>query len=519
MRRSLSILLAPLALALGLRAGPPGLDGARFIQGAPPARAPGAPPSQASEFFRTLLSSGDAHQTRVRLVTDNVQAWALRWALVEGAEETLDVTYFVFDDDIFGRSFLGLLHKKAQMGVKVRLMIDAIGGKKIVGRGHAYLRALADLPNAEVKVFNPKLVFPRRLIPSIRNVISSNHDKILMADGRRAITGGRNIGWHYFADPADRVDTFQDTDVVLEGEAISGEFQRAFTEEWERRKAYDVKVSSWFGHEKQELELGFAYHAMRRWLMGGALPDMSGGHPDLPHADMVQAIHDELEQYPSSKGSLNAVWERVFQGQRAYPTRILDKHGRFGRKDEIKRTLIKLIDTAEESIMFQNPYVILRKDIAAALRRAAFRGVKLFLHTNGPGSTNHLITQAYFLKDWKLMMRSMPTLRIFVSKPGRTLHSKTFVIDGEVASVGTYNLDPLSTDINSELIALVESRDFAERLSLRMLKDMSEGIEYQVRRNDEGILEEVVGPSQEASGRARALLAAVRKIPFLRSLL
>jgi phosphatidylserine/phosphatidylglycerophosphate/cardiolipin synthase-like enzyme len=169
--------------------------------------------------------------------------------------------------------------------------------------------------------------------------------------------------------------------------------------------------------------------------------------------------------------------------------------------------------------MFQNPYVILRKDIAAALRRASYRGVKLLLHTNGPASTNHLITQAYFLKDWKNMMRDMPTLRIFVTKAGRTLHSKNFVIDGEVASVGTYNLDPLSTDINSELIAVVHSRDFAERLSLRMLREMSEGIEYSVRRNEDGILEEVVGPSQEVNGRVRALLGFVRRIPFLRSLL
>lgn len=82
----------------------------------------------------------------------------------------------------------------------------------------------------------------------------------------------------------------------------------------------------------------------------------------------------------------------------------------------------------------------------------AKRSVQITMLTNSPLSTDNALSQTFFLEQWPELMARVPTLRLFVAGDRHTLHSKLAVIDGQLALIGTYNLDPLSIAINSELV-------------------------------------------------------------------
>ncbi len=475
----------------------------------------GEPQAPVGKYVDSLMPDQVNSQTKIRMITDNVEAWLARWHLIQSAQKSIDMTYFVFDNDIFGRCLLGLLRNKAREGVKVRMMVDAFGGRQIVGDGKAGLKAVASLPHAEVRKFNPKIKWPQRLVPSIKAVVAANHDKILLIDGAKAITGGRNIGWHYMASAEDKHHVFRDTDIVMEGKDIAVQMKKAFEDEWDRRQTFDIRGERVQDEAGASIEIQLAYQAMRKFLLGYKLeiPD------NFSHATLLGKIHAELHEFPAMKGKLGSFRKTLWVGERPYPTRILDKDSLFGDSDEIKKSLIKMLDKAEKSIWIQNPYVVLRKDIAAAMKRAAYRGVPIHLLTNGPASTNQMLTQAYFLKDWKTMMLDMPTLRIYAMKKGHPLHAKTFVIDDQVASIGSYNLDPLSTDINSEIIALVNSATFSRRLRHRLEQDVEQSVEYKIEVLEDGEVKVIRGPEQEVSRKANFFLRLIRNIPYLRNVI
>lgn len=100
------------------------------------------------------------------------------------------------------------------------------------------------------------------------------------------------------------------------------------------------------------------------------------------------------------------------------------------------------------------------------------------------------MSQAFFLEQWPELLARVPHLRIFVGSDGRNVHSKLAVFDGRASMVGTYNLDPLSMAINSELSVAVWSPSFAETLAARPRHMLAQGppvvYEYTIQRDAQG---------------------------------
>ena len=196
--------------------------------------------------------------------------------------------------------------------------------------------------------------------------------------------------------------------------------------------------------------------------------------------------------------------------------KILDKHSFRGQRNDITPNMVALIDAAEDYVMIQNPYVIMTQELMGALERATERGVKIILHTNSPASTDSLITQAFFLRDWWKLLRDLPTLEIWVFKDERKLHAKSFVIDDRITSIGTYNLDPMSQGINSEVMAVVDSPTFGRRNRLRIEKDIEESVQYLIKKDEMGMVQKVSGPEQHLEGMTGFLISVISKFGFLR---
>ena len=151
---------------------------------------------------------------------------------------------------------------------------------------------------------------------------------------------------------------------------------------------------------------------------------------------------------------------------------------------------LDVIGTAEKSIYIHNPYVVLTEKALTALEEAGKRGVEVVIGTNSPESTDSALTQAYFLEDWPMILARIPNSKIMVATGDQKHHAKTFVIDGQLTGVSTYNADWISAKVNSEVIAMNYSKDFAKdtiESYQKTLADPEHGaVEYKIARDEQG---------------------------------
>lgn len=470
-----------------------------------------------SKVFASFPTTPEGDSARVRLLSGNEEAWYARWHLIDNAKKSLTITYFIVDQDIFGFSFLGLLRKKARQGVAIRLMVDdrfMRSAKKL--KDYDELEELAREPNVEIKIYNP---IGRQILPALgdlRKVFASNHDKIIIADSRICLTGGRNIGQDYFVQLGEFKNVFQDLDVIMEGPGVVSQLQKAFDEEWKALPNRVVRPDR-INLVSRSAKLDMAYHLMRRYLQGQGVPDLR--KLDFPKSMQkeAKAFCDQLSGF-KKLSAYNSY--SMFRGERQMPVRILDRHSLLGTRRDIAPNLIRMIDACRTEILIQNAYVVLDEAAEAALRRASNRGVKIILCTNSGESTNHPSTVAFFLTDWKRLLTTMPTARILVYPKGMPcIHTKAFVFDRQIAVVGTYNLDPLSMVINSEVVTVINNQPFARRLALRMEKDFARCLEYKINIEADGRIKVIFGPEAHTEAEVMKKLERFGRMKFLRPLI
>ena len=174
------------------------------------------------------------------LLDDNLEAYADRILLVRSAEQTLDLQYYIWNDDLTGNMLGYELLKAADRGVFIRILLDDMNTVK----KNLVLSGLAQHPYVEIRLFNPiysRQNFITRTVELIFRGLSLNrrmHNKSLIADGRLAIIGGRNIGNEYF--DADPETNFVDIDLLLIGNAVK-EAENIFEEFWGSQASIPAK--------------------------------------------------------------------------------------------------------------------------------------------------------------------------------------------------------------------------------------------------------------------------------------
>jgi len=436
-------------------------------------------------------------KAKVQLITDNMQAWYARWYMLSQAKRTIDITYFILDDDPFGRAFLGMLLKKAREGVRIRIMLDARGVKMFTRSlvGQDYIQDLMEEGNVECRTFRPLLKNLVEFFGSTRSIFASNHDKLIIVDSEWVITGGRNVAAHYYLDPRDNEHVYRDTDVLIKCPDVGQAATLAFEEEFLRRDNFVIKKNMFGNWFDRVPELEFYYETMDSYIRGKGVvePDRSKFSPFLRHK--IDKMNKELLTY-----KLLTKYEEFtpFPDNLECYVKILDKHSFTGTRNDITPNLIRLIDASTHEIIIQNPYVVFTNLARQALQRANDRGVKIILHTNSPMSTDSLATQAMFLLDWQNILKAMLNLEIWASKGPNKLHSKVFLFDRKISVIGTYNMDPMSQDINSEVVAVIKSDKFATKLRQVIMNDLKNAYQYKIKVNSDSTVKVLFGPSSHS---------------------
>ncbi len=158
---------------------------------------------------------------QVRFHADGAQARQALWELIDGARQSLDLCTFIVGDDALGRELLARLAQRAREGVQVRLLVDGAGVWLARRPSFESLRSAG----GQVKLFRP--LFSLRRQP--RNL--RNHRKLVVSDGRRLWSGGRNLALEYFCTESAGSRCWIDLSFDLSGAAV-GAAARQFALDW-----------------------------------------------------------------------------------------------------------------------------------------------------------------------------------------------------------------------------------------------------------------------------------------------
>jgi putative cardiolipin synthase len=425
---------------------------------------------------RSLAGAASANPglTGISPLSDARGAFAARMRLVQGAERTIDVQSYIWHKDATGTLLLRALHDAAERGVRVRLLLDDNG---TAGLDDA-LAALDRHPNFEVRLFNPFSVRSPKAIGYLTHFDRANrrmHNKSFTVDNQATIVGGRNIGDEYFGATDDVV--FADLDVIAVG-AVVPDMSKDFDRYWASLSAYPIdRILA----SKKPVPLD------------EALPPLA---EDNPQANRYRKANDESRLLDSLyEGKIEFQWSKV---------RMISDDPRKGLGEAPDNKLMmprimQLLDTPRESLDLVSSYFVPAETGTAAFSQLAQERVKVRILTNALEATDVAPVHAGYAKRRKALLEAGVTLYEMRRQPGTetsdaggplgssgsSLHAKTFAVDRKRMFVGSYNFDPRSEKLNTELGFVIDNPKLTSAVHAAFDEKIPQ-VSYEVRLDDKG---------------------------------
>ena len=403
---------------------------------------------------------------------------ALRWrlALVDSAEHSLDLQYYFWFSDDSGDLLMKHVLDAADRGVKVRLILDDISTwiekhnkPKVRDWEAAVLNAHS---NIELRLFNPwrSRSMAGRVVEFVLHMSRTNqrmHNKLMIADNRAAIVGGRNIGDEYFG--YSQESNFRDLDVLGVG-PVARQASDVFDRFW--NSSWVVQVKELKLHPKRQ-----DVRAQRRSL--------------------VKTAEDStvLQRFPLARADWHATFADLTPSIDAGSSRVVTDVPAAAQTDGASRAvrhrmpaaIRELMASAQKELLIDNAYVIPEPVDISFFHDLTARGVKIRMLTNSLASQDMPAVNSHY-KQWRKELidagvelyesRADAAIQPLVADTPPThaefmgLHVKAIVVDGTRVFIGSMNLDRRSNDLNSEMGVLVESEPLGRRLSALMERDM-----------------------------------------------
>jgi putative cardiolipin synthase len=385
-------------------------------------------------------------------------SFAARIALANAAQRSLDVQYFIWSRDLTGQALLESLVRAADRGVRVRVLLDDLGSS----HSDRVLLALDSHPNIEIRLFNPVTFRSPKLVGMVAELSRIDrrmHNKSFIADGRIAIVGGRNIADEYFA--ARSGTNYGDLDVVTIGPVVK-EVSNAFDLYWNSRPVIAVTDVAHQRRAAQELA------AIRE----GLTAEWS--------AARISAYGKSVRQSEFTQ-QLKAHRVSWYWGQSRVITDNPEK-ALTSATDESTHLAPKLraeANATRKELFLVSPYFVPRETGVSLLAAARQRGVRVVVVTNSLASTDGKAAFSGYQPSRKALLRAgvelyelkpqvgEERLRIRWASPGSAgagLHAKTFSFDRRTLFIGSFNFDPRSRDLNTEIGVLIDCPALASRL-------------------------------------------------------
>ena len=365
--------------------------------------------------------------------------------------------------------------KAADRGVRVRLLLDDYN----LGSDRELI-ALSVHPMIQVRVFNPVLFRPRwaRFIEyalHFNRATRRMHNKLFIVDNEFTILGGRNVGNDYFNVRANNV--FRDFDVLIAGPATA-EASAAFDQYWNSTWSVPAAALGMRARTTADLE------KLREKLKAR-----------VKNAERFEEEYSEgrdryLTELASDANTL--VW--------ADGEVVTDPPQKIAKTSPetqpVVRRLDQELDRAEEEILIEAAYFVPGRDELDSFRRLCERGVAIRLVTSALETTDVPIVYCAFQKCRRDLLKAGVDLyeyKVHRAQERRdrkwyhlrpsyaALHSKVLVFDRRITWIGSFNLDPRSHDLNTEVAVVVDSAALSAKLAESINEDRSPTRSWRIR--------------------------------------
>ncbi len=307
--------------------------------------------------------------------------------LIENAQKTIWITMFLLERDEIGRDIINRLARKAKAGLDVKVLLDSVGSMRATRRFLSPLREAG----GEIAFFMPLLHRPFRGQANLRN-----HRKIIIADERRVIAGGANIGCYYIAKTQPKSEKWIDLSFLLEGPAVT-HYVEVFNSDWEFATKQRCPT-----HPEQAISLNNA-----------------NGITSINEGSVIQV----LPSGPDIEGDL------------------------------YYEAIISSIFAAQKKIWVATPYFIPDRPLIQAFKLAAHRGVDVRILV--PQRSNHLL--ADIVRGTYLRELQEQGCKILLYTGGM-MHAKVFLMDDKLAMIGSPNMDMRSLFLDYEIAMFTYSK-------------------------------------------------------------
>lgn len=366
---------------------------------------------------------------RVALVETPAEGFDTRLHMLDEAKDRIDISYYAIHMGQTTDQFLGAVLDAADRGVQVRILVDGQSGG--LTKSHpGYAAALGGHPNISLKVYNPA----NPLKPWTWN--GRLHDKYILIDDRLLLLGGRNIGDKYFAPAEFDKQLSYDRDVLVyntawesgEQDSVLSSVRQYMDTIWNGDDVHLLYQKDTKKGASTRQELLTSYQALRE-----------------TRPALFDHQHDDYAQwtYPANRIT------------------FLHNDPHIGVKEpKAGYTLGKLLLNAKDSVSLQSPYVILDPLLRSQLEQLGQLQIETKILTNSAASSPNPIACAAYHGDRKAIMATGAQLWEYQGE--NTIHAKSYVIDDRMTVIGSYNLDPRSAYLDTELLLAIDSPAFTQ---------------------------------------------------------
>ena len=481
--------------------------------GAPSWALPVQPAQTALDRELAPLLAQHPGQTGALLLSDGRDAFAARAMAAQKAGRSLDLQYYIWKDDLTGHLLAREAWAAAERGVRVRILLDDLNA---AGLDPKWL-ALDGHPRIELRLYNPfrNREGPWRTVELVQRAFSINHrmhNKAWIADGRVAIIGGRNIGEEYFSAAAEV--NFRDLDLLLFGPEVA-KASAIFDAFWNSPAAVPI----------ERLDDDTPGEAIARVV--ASFEDEALEARAQPYLDRVAAspnVRDYLRE------ALSPIWSDRLEIVSDPPMKQHDDD----RDDWLVTRLLATLRGTRDSLRLISPYFVPGAEGSQGMTRLVAGGARVGVVTNSLAANDVPAVHSGYARYREALLRGGVQLHEMrarapagiagvLGSSGASLHTKAFVVDGRRGFVGSFNLDPRSANLNTEMGVLFDDPALAAAVREEYERLAAPEQSYAVFLDDDGQVRWRDGSEQparildtepDASFGRRAFARVLRWLPI-----
>ena len=432
-------------------------------------------------------------------IVTGADAFASRSILTDLATKSIDVQYYIWHNDQAGQLLLKKLWQAADRGVVVRFLLDDFNNNAALDK---HLIRFASHPNISVRLANP-MAFRKfqtlNYFTDLRRINHRMHNKSMTFDRNLSIVGGRNVGDEYLSN--DKNSQFADLDVLLIGDVVR-DINKSFEQYWRSPISYDVETLV-----KQK---------------GNKFPVNASNDPESNTKNFIASLNKIYPEKSMANSEGLSVYNRAVENS-TIDSDLINKQVPFRwakitfLSDDVEKLLKNthpevhlvaqlrdLLGTPTQNLSIVSSYFVPTKDGVRTLIKLAQQGVKVRILTNSFNATDVSAVHAGYAQ-WRVPLLQagieIYELKAIASKEDRenklwrarsqsstSLHAKAFAVDDHSVFIGSYNVDPRSANINTEMGVVIEDEELAFKLHKAISDDLLNQA-YKVVLTDQGRLQ------------------------------